>query len=42
MTPFHVFFSTAEPSQDLLEVLLDEFPHYVLGWKDANGKLAMD
>eukprot|EP00526_Cylindrotheca_closterium_P017342 CAMPEP_0113642552 /NCGR_PEP_ID=MMETSP0017_2-20120614/22359_1 /TAXON_ID=2856 /ORGANISM="Cylindrotheca closterium" /LENGTH=314 /DNA_ID=CAMNT_0000553991 /DNA_START=288 /DNA_END=1230 /DNA_ORIENTATION=- /assembly_acc=CAM_ASM_000147 len=42
MTPFHVLFSTAKPRGELLEVLLDKFPYYVLGWKDANDKLAMD
>eukprot|EP00526_Cylindrotheca_closterium_P009834 CAMPEP_0113637152 /NCGR_PEP_ID=MMETSP0017_2-20120614/19438_1 /TAXON_ID=2856 /ORGANISM="Cylindrotheca closterium" /LENGTH=418 /DNA_ID=CAMNT_0000548149 /DNA_START=20 /DNA_END=1273 /DNA_ORIENTATION=+ /assembly_acc=CAM_ASM_000147 len=42
MTPFHILFSSAEPSGELLQVLLDEFLYSVLGLKDANGKLAMD
>ncbi|CAJ1954705.1 unnamed protein product [Cylindrotheca closterium] len=42
MTPFHVLFSTTEPSGELFEVLLDKFPYHVLSWKDANGKVAMD
>eukprot|EP00526_Cylindrotheca_closterium_P018735 CAMPEP_0113642524 /NCGR_PEP_ID=MMETSP0017_2-20120614/22342_1 /TAXON_ID=2856 /ORGANISM="Cylindrotheca closterium" /LENGTH=363 /DNA_ID=CAMNT_0000553957 /DNA_START=272 /DNA_END=1363 /DNA_ORIENTATION=- /assembly_acc=CAM_ASM_000147 len=42
LTPFHVLFSTAEPSGKLLKVLLDNYPYYVLGWKNANDKLAMD
>eukprot|EP00526_Cylindrotheca_closterium_P023932 CAMPEP_0113642684 /NCGR_PEP_ID=MMETSP0017_2-20120614/22425_1 /TAXON_ID=2856 /ORGANISM="Cylindrotheca closterium" /LENGTH=190 /DNA_ID=CAMNT_0000554123 /DNA_START=171 /DNA_END=740 /DNA_ORIENTATION=+ /assembly_acc=CAM_ASM_000147 len=42
MTAFHVLFSSAEPRGELLKVLLDKLPYYVLGLKDANGKLAMD
>ncbi|CAJ1948437.1 unnamed protein product [Cylindrotheca closterium] len=42
MTPFHILFSSPEPSQDLFEILLDKFPHYVLGWKDANDNTAME
>eukprot|EP00526_Cylindrotheca_closterium_P015077 CAMPEP_0113642702 /NCGR_PEP_ID=MMETSP0017_2-20120614/22435_1 /TAXON_ID=2856 /ORGANISM="Cylindrotheca closterium" /LENGTH=251 /DNA_ID=CAMNT_0000554143 /DNA_START=273 /DNA_END=1024 /DNA_ORIENTATION=+ /assembly_acc=CAM_ASM_000147 len=41
MTAFHVLFSNAEPRGELLQVLLNKFP-YLLGWKDANGKLAME
>jgi len=45
MTPFHVCFSTIGPaSSKLLKVLLDnKYPYNaLLGWKDANGKRAMD
>ncbi|CAJ1946041.1 unnamed protein product [Cylindrotheca closterium] len=42
MSPFHILFSTVEPRGDMLEVLLKKFPYHVLGWKDADGKLAMD
>ncbi|CAJ1948559.1 unnamed protein product [Cylindrotheca closterium] len=42
MTPFHVLCSTIGPSQDLLQVLLDKLPHYVLGWRDANDNMAMN
>eukprot|EP00526_Cylindrotheca_closterium_P021008 CAMPEP_0113614136 /NCGR_PEP_ID=MMETSP0017_2-20120614/7005_1 /TAXON_ID=2856 /ORGANISM="Cylindrotheca closterium" /LENGTH=205 /DNA_ID=CAMNT_0000523283 /DNA_START=672 /DNA_END=1289 /DNA_ORIENTATION=- /assembly_acc=CAM_ASM_000147 len=42
MTAFHVLFSSTEPRRELLKVLLDKFPYYVLGLKDVNGKLAMD
>jgi len=42
MTPFHVLCSAAEPSKELLRVLLDQYPYYVLDWKDAKGKLAVD
>ncbi|CAJ1945989.1 unnamed protein product [Cylindrotheca closterium] len=42
MTPFHVLFSTPEPSEELLQVLLDKFPYYDLGWEDANDNVAMD
>eukprot|EP00526_Cylindrotheca_closterium_P014623 CAMPEP_0113641458 /NCGR_PEP_ID=MMETSP0017_2-20120614/21763_1 /TAXON_ID=2856 /ORGANISM="Cylindrotheca closterium" /LENGTH=277 /DNA_ID=CAMNT_0000552799 /DNA_START=527 /DNA_END=1360 /DNA_ORIENTATION=- /assembly_acc=CAM_ASM_000147 len=42
MTPHHVLFSAAETCRELLQVLFDKFPHYVLGWKDVNGKLAME
>ncbi|CAJ1948431.1 unnamed protein product [Cylindrotheca closterium] len=42
MTPFHILSSTPEPSQDLFEIVLDKFPHYVLGWKDANDNTAME
>jgi len=44
MTAFHVLFLTAGigPRGELLGVLLYKFPYNVLGWKDANGKLAME
>ncbi|CAJ1948403.1 unnamed protein product [Cylindrotheca closterium] len=43
MTPFHILFSTIGPSQDLLEVLLEEYPYHILDCKeDANGKRPMD
>lgn len=43
MTPFHVFFSTPEPSVELLEVLLDLLPnHILLNSKDANGRRSLD
>lgn len=42
MTPFHVLFSTIGPCAELLQVLLNTFPYFVLGWKDVNGKRPMD
>jgi len=42
MTPFHVFFSTAEPSIELLDVLLDSLPNQMLKWKDANENRPLD
>mmetsp|Transcript_45813 Transcript_45813/g.111038 ORF Transcript_45813/g.111038 Transcript_45813/m.111038 type:complete len:99 (+) Transcript_45813:715-1011(+) len=33
MTPFHVHCSTAEPRQDLLQLLLEKYPPYILGWR---------
>ncbi|CAJ1948305.1 unnamed protein product [Cylindrotheca closterium] len=43
MTPFHLLFSTPEPSEDLLKVLLDHDPyHAILDRKDANGKRPLD
>ncbi|CAJ1958349.1 unnamed protein product [Cylindrotheca closterium] len=42
MTPFHILFSTIDPCMQLLEVLLDKLPYYVLGRKDANDKLALE
>lgn len=42
MTPFHVLCSSAEPRLDLFLALLQQYPHHALGWKDANGKRAMD
>ena len=42
-TPFHVLFSTSEPSH-LLEVLLDKYPYHTgnMHCKDANGKRPLD
>jgi hypothetical protein len=37
MTPLHILFSTIEPSQDLLKVLLESLPYHILDSKDANG-----
>ncbi|CAJ1934618.1 unnamed protein product [Cylindrotheca closterium] len=42
MTPFHVLLSAANPRLDLLQVLLDAYPPYILGWKDLNGKTAVE
>ncbi|CAJ1948405.1 unnamed protein product [Cylindrotheca closterium] len=43
MTPFHVLFSTPEPSQDLLKVLLDKYSYHVLvDCQDANDNRPMD
>eukprot|EP00526_Cylindrotheca_closterium_P014334 CAMPEP_0113642254 /NCGR_PEP_ID=MMETSP0017_2-20120614/22196_1 /TAXON_ID=2856 /ORGANISM="Cylindrotheca closterium" /LENGTH=348 /DNA_ID=CAMNT_0000553665 /DNA_START=345 /DNA_END=1391 /DNA_ORIENTATION=+ /assembly_acc=CAM_ASM_000147 len=42
MSPVHILCSTAEASKELMEVLLDEYPDYVLGWKTAKDKLATD
>ena len=44
MAPFHVLFSTAEPRQDLLEVLVEKYPYHIgiLERKDANGKRPLD
>lgn len=44
MTPFHIVFSSIEPTQDLLQVLLDNYPcrSSVRDCKDATGKLAME
>ncbi|CAJ1943766.1 unnamed protein product [Cylindrotheca closterium] len=42
MTPFHILCSCAEPRRDLLQALLQKYPSHVLGWKDTNGKRAMD
>lgn len=41
MTLFHVLFSTAEQNEELFEALLEKYPYYVLGLKDADDKLAM-
>lgn len=38
MNPFHILFSTAEPSMELLDVLLESFSFQLLKEKDANGK----
>lgn len=42
MTPFHILCSTTEPRLDLLQVLLDEYPHHILDSKDATGKRPLD
>lgn len=42
MTSFHVLCSSVEPRQDFFEILLEQYPRNVLGWKDANGKLGME
>jgi len=42
MTPFHVLLSSATPRQDLLGVLLEEYPPWLIGMKDGRGKRAMD
>eukprot|EP00526_Cylindrotheca_closterium_P024034 CAMPEP_0113615736 /NCGR_PEP_ID=MMETSP0017_2-20120614/7864_1 /TAXON_ID=2856 /ORGANISM="Cylindrotheca closterium" /LENGTH=198 /DNA_ID=CAMNT_0000525001 /DNA_START=514 /DNA_END=1110 /DNA_ORIENTATION=+ /assembly_acc=CAM_ASM_000147 len=42
MTPFHVLLSAANCRMDLLQVLLDAYPPNVLGWKDGNGKTAIE
>jgi hypothetical protein len=42
MTPFHILFSSVDPSDVLLEVFLDKYPYHILGCKDTSDKLAMD
>ncbi|CAJ1950854.1 unnamed protein product [Cylindrotheca closterium] len=42
MTPFHILFSTIEPSQELLEVLLENYSNKTLDLKDANDKWAVE
>ena len=42
MTPFHVLLSSAKPRADLLEVLLEEYPPHLLGWKDVLGNRPFD
>ncbi|CAJ1963496.1 unnamed protein product [Cylindrotheca closterium] len=42
MTPFHVLLSAANCRLDLLQILLDAYPPHVLGWKDVNGKTAIE
>mmetsp|Transcript_24727 Transcript_24727/g.60749 ORF Transcript_24727/g.60749 Transcript_24727/m.60749 type:complete len:373 (+) Transcript_24727:488-1606(+) len=42
MTALHILFSSIGPSEDLLEVLVDVLPYYILDWKDANGKRPLD
>jgi hypothetical protein len=42
MTPFHALFLTPQPSGELLEILLDTFPNYVMDCNDANGKRPLD
>ncbi|CAJ1948485.1 unnamed protein product [Cylindrotheca closterium] len=42
MTPFHIFFSTNEPDEEVLEVLLDKYPYHVVNYKDSNGKRPLD
>ncbi|CAJ1962115.1 unnamed protein product [Cylindrotheca closterium] len=38
MTPFHVLLSAAKRRRDLLEVLLEEYPLHMLGWKNTLGR----
>ncbi|CAJ1955715.1 unnamed protein product [Cylindrotheca closterium] len=42
MTPFHTLLSAANCRRDLLKLLLDAYPANVLGWKDMNGKTAIE
>ncbi|CAJ1955679.1 unnamed protein product [Cylindrotheca closterium] len=42
MTPFHILLSAAVCRLDLLQIMLDAYPPYVLGWKDVNGKTAVE
>jgi len=42
MTPFHVLCSSVEPRKALLQVLVTYYPPHVLGYRDANGKRAME
>ncbi|KAL3926514.1 MAG: hypothetical protein SGBAC_013448 [Bacillariaceae sp.] len=42
MTPFHVLLTAGKRRVDLLEVLLDAYPSYILGWEDVTGKMAID
>ncbi|CAJ1950766.1 unnamed protein product [Cylindrotheca closterium] len=43
MTPMHVLFSTTiNPSQDLLQALLETFPSHILNLEDANDKRPWD
>ncbi|CAJ1955675.1 unnamed protein product [Cylindrotheca closterium] len=42
LTPFHVLLSAATCRLDLLQLMLDVYPPYVLGWKDVNGKTAVE
>ena len=42
ISPLHVFFSTSEPSGELLDVLLESLPKQVLHYKDVNNKNPLD
>ncbi|CAJ1946578.1 unnamed protein product [Cylindrotheca closterium] len=42
MTPFHILLSAAKRRKDLLDVLLEEYPLYMLGWKDRWGNRPSD
>ncbi|CAJ1959362.1 unnamed protein product [Cylindrotheca closterium] len=42
LTPFHVLLSAASCRLDLLQILLAAYPPHVLGWKDVNGKTAVE
>ncbi|CAJ1955747.1 unnamed protein product [Cylindrotheca closterium] len=42
MTPFHILMSAANCRLDLLQLLLDAYPPNILGWKDMNGKTAIE
>mmetsp|Transcript_31981 Transcript_31981/g.77653 ORF Transcript_31981/g.77653 Transcript_31981/m.77653 type:complete len:700 (-) Transcript_31981:277-2376(-) len=42
MTPFHVLLTAGKRRVDLLEVLLEAYPSYILGWEDVTGKKAID
>lgn len=42
MTPFHILFSGTQPREDLLEILIERCPSYLLGLQDANQKTAFD
>lgn len=41
MTPFHILLSSSTPRMDLLQILLDAYPRYMLNWKDRHGKLSV-
>mmetsp|Transcript_42894 Transcript_42894/g.103765 ORF Transcript_42894/g.103765 Transcript_42894/m.103765 type:complete len:726 (-) Transcript_42894:1839-4016(-) len=42
MTPFHILALGVEPRHDLMEVLLDAYPSYVLCWRDRCAKRVTD
>ncbi|CAJ1955693.1 unnamed protein product [Cylindrotheca closterium] len=42
MAPFHFLLSAANCRTDLLQVLLNAYPPNVIGWKDVNGKTAIE
>ncbi|CAJ1933278.1 unnamed protein product [Cylindrotheca closterium] len=42
MSPFHILLTAGKRRVDLLEVLLETYPSYILGWEDVTGKKAIE
>jgi len=42
MSPFHVLLTAGKRRVDLLEVLLESYPSYILGWEDVTGNKAIE